>query len=71
MTAAADTVTAAALPDALGEAARAFLSRPQQLCASYLLSSGKIPTRLGQSGTQSITFRPSCRKARRQWTSLT
>src|SRR5437763_16757345 len=45
MTAAADTVTAAALPDALGEAARAFLSRPQQL----LIGEERVPAADGRT----------------------
>jgi acyl-CoA reductase-like NAD-dependent aldehyde dehydrogenase len=45
MTAAADTVTAAALPDALKDAARAFVSGPQQL----LIGEERVPAADGRT----------------------
>src|SRR2546423_13971095 len=52
MTAAADTVTAAALPDALKDAARAFLSSPQQL----LIGEERVPA---ADGRTFATFDPA------------
>src|SRR5437763_3427730 len=45
MTAAADTATATALPDALGDAARAFVSGPQLL----LIGEGRVPAADGRT----------------------